>query len=197
MRKVKRSGNPAQSSGATSHPRKPTQTTGSGNREPRGFHAARSYWDTYRGPGEKGKAASPGSEPRQGCLEVSTVSGRSQTGTDDLQEASHQEKHARSLGGITADESKENIPHDCLESLLAQPGWGSPAAPVNVHSKRTKLRVCLCAPSNTDQPAPQPCSLGCCMLFQATSHPQQFWVLRKPFGGQKGVDPGHMKHFLT
>lgn len=36
-------------------------------------------------------------------------------GTADLQEGSHEK--SMSPGGITADEAKENIPHDCLESL--------------------------------------------------------------------------------
>lgn len=64
-------------------------------------------------------------------------------GTADLQEGSHEK--SMSPGGITADEAKENIPHDCLESLsdplagAAQllpwewaatgPGWGLPLHP--------------------------------------------------------------------
>lgn len=46
-----------QSLGTTSCPRKPMQTTGSGNREPRGFHAAGSYRDIYGEKGGLGKAA--------------------------------------------------------------------------------------------------------------------------------------------
>lgn len=73
-------------------------------------------------------------------------------------------------------------------------GWGSPAAPVAVHSKGTRLGV---APSDTHHPAPQPRSRGCHVLLQAVLQPQQPWVLKeKPFWGQKGFDPGHTKHFI-
>lgn len=184
-----------QSLGTTSRPRKPMQTTGSGNREPRGFHAAGSYRDIY---GEKGgvrKGCTPGSEPRQGHLEVSAQSGRSQTGTDDLQEASHQESTPglrEELQLMNQRKTSHTIGWKAFSHCLAGgaqllpwthaargPGWGSASAP---RATRTiPLRTLL-----SDAP----------VLFRAVSHPQQSWVLKKPSWSQRGLDPGHPKHFL-
>lgn len=61
-------------------------------------------WNTW----VEGKAAFPESEPKQGYPEVYRMI------TAELQEASLRKAPP---GGITAVESKENIPHDCLESL--------------------------------------------------------------------------------
>lgn len=59
VRKVKSLGSPKRSLGATSHSRKPTQTTGSGNRGLRGLCAAESYWDNYGGVEGGRKGCSP------------------------------------------------------------------------------------------------------------------------------------------
>lgn len=129
--------------GATSHPREPTQTAGSGNREPGGFCAAGSPPDTCGveeklrpmevTPGRAAGRSAPGEASPKG---EQMTRGRQAT-----------RKHARSLGGITADESKENIPHDCLENLCTPPGCSRGHA---------QDQVCPRAVSCTEHPAPCP-----------------------------------------
>lgn len=102
-------------------------------------------------------------------------------GTADLQEGSHEK--SMSPGGITADEAKENIPHDCLESLsdpLAGAAHGS-------GQQQGQAGGCPCTLSYTDHPAPHPFSFGCHRLLQAAAHPQQSWVLKKSSRHQRGL----------
>lgn len=181
--KSKEIGDPSAIAGATSHPREPTQTPGSGNREPGGFCAAGSPPDTS-GDEEKphpvevtpGRAAGR-SAPREASPKGEQMTrGRRAT-----------RKHARSLGGITADESKENIPHDCLENLPTPPGGAAwllpwtctgPGLPPGSELHRASCPTALVA------------------LFQAVLPTEQPWVLKKPSWAQRGFDLGHLKHFL-
>lgn len=147
------------------------------------------------GEGGVRKGCTPGSEPRRGRLEVSAQSGRSQTGTDDLQEASHQESTPglrEELQLMNQRKTSHTIGWKAFSHCLAGgaqllpwthaargPGWGSASAP---RATRTiPLRTLL-----SDAP----------VLFRAVSHPQQSWVLKKPSWSQRGLDPGHPKHFL-